>query len=220
MERAPLGLFGGTFDPVHFGHLRLAEEAADTLGLAGVRWIPAGRPALRESPKVSATQRLEMVRLAIAGNPRFELDAAEVEAAQPSYTVPTLERLRQPEICGARRPLVLLVGADAFAGMAGWHRWEHIFELAHVAVAHRPGYPVDADHLPPTLATAYRERFCDSPSALADAPAGRIATFAMTQLDISATRIRTLLSKGLSTRFLMPDALIDYIQNNHFYSEN
>ena len=112
-----LGIFGGTFDPVHFGHLRLAEEAADALKLSSVRWIPAGQPALREEPKVGARQRLDMVRLAIAGNPRFELDAAEVESEQTSYTVPTLERLRRPGVCGAHRPLVLLVGADAFAGI-------------------------------------------------------------------------------------------------------
>ena len=91
-------------------------------GLCAVRWIPAGRPALRDAPEVSAAQRLAMVRLAIAGNPRFELDAAEVESARPSYTVPTLERLRQPQVCGMERPLVLLVGADAFAAMTDWHR--------------------------------------------------------------------------------------------------
>lgn len=220
VERQPLGLFGGTFDPVHFGHLRLAEEAADALGLACVRWIPAGQPVLRTTPKVSAAQRLEMVRLAIAGNPRFELDAAEVDATQPSYTVNTLERLRQPEVCGEDRPLVLLVGADAFAGMAGWHRWERLFDLAHIAVAHRPGYPVEVGSLPPALAGIYRQRYCENSSMLGNAPAGYIATFAMTQLDISATRIRSLLSKGLSARFLMPDALIDYIQEHHFYSEN
>ncbi len=215
----PLGIFGGTFDPVHFGHLRLAEEAADALGLAAVRWIPAGQPALRKSPKVSAAQRLAMVSLAIEGNPRFELDAAEVEAAQPSYTVPTLERLRQAEIGGEHRPLVLLVGADAFAGMAGWHRWEELIDLAHIAVAYRPGYPVDTTCLSPALASLYLDRLCTDPSALVQTPAGRIATFAMTQLDISATRIRTLLSKGFSSRYLMPDNLVDYIQAHHFYSE-
>lgn len=215
----PLGIFGGTFDPVHFGHLRLAEEAADALGLASVRWIPAGQPALNKSPKVGATQRLEMVRLAIDGNPRFELDAAEVEAAQTSYTVPTLERLRQADVCGAQRPLVLLVGADAFAGMANWHRWEKLIELAHIAVAHRPGYPVDVSSLSPVLASLYRDRFCTDPAALAGAPAGRIVTFAMTQLDISATRIRTLLSKAHSVRYLLPDVLVDHIQAKHFYSE-
>ena len=216
----PLGIFGGTFDPIHFGHLRLAEESVDALGLAGVRWIPAGQPVLRESPKVSAAQRLEMVRLAIDGNPRFELDAAEVEAAQPSYTVPTLERLRLPEVCGKQRSLVLLVGADAFAGIPAWHRWERLLDLAHIAVAYRPGFAVEAAGLSPALAEVWRERFCENPVELGNAPAGRITCFAMTQLDISATKIRTLMSKGQSCRFLMPDSLITYIQNHHFYSEN
>jgi len=216
----PLGVFGGTFDPLHFGHLRLAEDAADALGLACVRWIPAGQPALRDIPQASAVQRLEMVRLAIAGNPRFELDAAEVKAAQPSYTVPTLERLRQPAVCGSARPLVLLVGADAFAGMASWHRWEALFDLAHVAVAHRPGFPIDAAGLPTALASAWRARFCADSGALATIPAGRIATFAMTQLDISATKVRALLSKGGSARYLLPDALLSYIHEQQLYPES
>ena len=220
LER-PLGIFGGTFDPVHCGHLRLAEEVADALGLAAVRWVPAGHPALRSRPpQASAEQRLAMVRLAIADNPRFELDPVEVESDQPSFTVPTLERLRQTEVCGVRRPLVLLTGADAFAGMAGWHRWQSLFELAHVAVACRPGYSLQADSLPPALATALRERFCTDPAALSDSPAGRIVTFAMTPLGISATRIRDLLSKGRSPRYLLPEAVLDYIHHHSLYQEN
>lgn len=218
--QTPLGVFGGTFDPVHFGHLRLAEEAADALALDRVRWIPAGWPALRGTPRVAARQRLEMVRLAISGNPRFELDRAEVDAATPSYTVPTLERLRASEGIGATRPLVLLVGADAFAGMTGWHRWPSLFELAHVGVAHRPGYPVDADALPPALAEVFRARRSVDVAELAAEPAGRIATFAMTQLDISATKIRALLSKRCSTRYLLPEALMAYIGQHHLYEEN
>lgn len=217
---SPLGIFGGTFDPVHLGHLRLAEEAADALNLSRIRWIPAGLPALRETPRVGARQRLDMVRLAISGNPRFELDAAEVEAEQTSYTVPTLERLRQVHVCGPQRPLVVLVGADAFAGMHGWHRWERLFELAHVAVAHRPGYAVDAEHLAPALAEVFRQRFSPDPGHLENTPAGRICTFAMTPLDISATKIRTLLSKHMSARYLVPDCVLAHIQNHHFYSEN
>lgn len=165
-----------------------------------------------------------MVRLAIAGNPRFELDAAEVEAAgvssQPSYTVPTLERLRRPEVIGERRPLVLLLGADAFAGIADWYRWLSLFGLAHIAVAHRPGFPIDADRLPAPLSDIFRQRFCVEPAMLTASPAGRIVSFAMTPLDISATKIRTLLSKGQSTRYLMPDAVIDFIQKHNFYPEN
>lgn len=220
VSRGPLGVFGGTFDPVHFGHLRLAEEAVDRLGLAGVRWIPAGRPALRDTPSVAAAERLAMVRLAIAGNPRFSLDPAEVETASPSFTVPTLERLRQDAACGGERPLVLLVGNDAFAGLTAWHRWEHLFELAHVAVAHRPGYPIDVDNLPPTLAGVFRQRSIDDPAGLAKSPSGRIVSFAMTPLDISATRIRGALSKGDSVRYLLPDAVIEYIRQQCFYQEN
>lgn len=212
------GIFGGTFDPIHFGHLRLAEEAADSLGLERVRWIPAGQPALRELPKVSGEQRLEMVRLGISGNPRFELDAEEVNAARPSYTVPTLERLRQPGQYGPTRPLALLVGADAFAGMAAWHCWESLFDLAHIAVAHRPGFPVEAARLPPPIAEAYRQRRSASPADLRETPAGRIVTFAMTQLAISSTQIRRLLLDGHSPRYLLPQAVIAYIQTNSLYS--
>ncbi|MDR0577091.1 MAG: nicotinate-nucleotide adenylyltransferase [Candidatus Accumulibacter sp.] len=216
----PLGIFGGTFDPVHFGHLRLAEEAIDLLGLQGVRWIPAGRPALRDAPRASPRQRLDMARLAIAGNPRFTIDPAEVDAPEPSYTVPTLERLRRPGECGADRPLVLLVGNDAFAGMAGWHRWERLFGLAHVAVAHRPGYPVDPESLPAELAAALRGRWRRDPALLAASPAGYVVPFAMTPLDISATRIRALLSNGASPRYLTPESVIAHIHQHRLYTEN
>lgn len=216
---APLGLYGGTFDPVHLGHLRLAEEAVDALGLAGVRWIPAGQPLLRETPRVAARQRLDMVRLATAGNPRFTVDPAEVEADRPSYTVPTLERLRRPDELGSERPLVLLLGADAFAGVSAWHRWEALFELAHVAVAHRPGYLLEAAALPPPLARVLEQRRSLDPADLRAVPAGRIVSFAMTSLDISATRIRAALSKGESVRYLLPDALIGYLQTHRLYTE-
>ena len=224
MSKRPLGIYGGTFDPVHLAHLRLAEEAADSLGLAQVRWIPAGLPAVRQAPQVSAAQRLAMVRLAIEGNPRFTLDSAEVDQAladggRPSYTVETLERLRSPQVCGERRPLVLLVGADAFAGLINWHRWHELFDLAHIAVAHRPGFPVAADSLPDALAAVFRQRFSADAAALAAAPAGAIVSFAMTQLDISATKIRALLAARRSVRYLLPEALAAYIQEHRLYSE-
>jgi nicotinate-nucleotide adenylyltransferase len=216
----PLGIFGGTFDPVHYGHLRLAEEAGSALALTAVRWIPAGRPALRDTPQVTAAQRLAMVRLATADNPLFEVDASEVTAAQPSFTVPTLERLRSPGHCGGRRPLVLLLGADAFAGLPGWHRWQSLFALAHLAVAHRPGFPLERAQLPPELAEYCRDRFCSSPDELASSPAGRVVTFAMTQLAISATRVRQLLGSGESVRYLLPDPVIAYIQRHRLYPQH
>ena len=218
-ERA-LGVFGGTFDPVHFGHLRLAEEAADALDLGAVRWIPAGQPALREKPQVSAAQRLEMVRLAIAGNARFEIDSAEVDAQQTSYTVPTLERLRDETACGRQRPLVLIVGADAFAGIADWHRWEKLIFLAHIAVAQRPGAPLALASLPPPLQRLWQEHYAADPAELSAAPAGRIVTFAMTQLDISATAIRCLLSNQSSARYLTPESVLSYIRDHALYQQD
>ncbi len=218
--KKPLGLFGGTFDPIHFGHLRLAEEAVDALNLAGVRWIPAGRPVLREAPQLSAQDRLAMVRLALGAHPRFELDPTEALAEQPSFTVPTLERLRRPEECGATRPLVLLIGADVFAGLQRWHRWTALFDLVHLAVAHRPGFPIDVARLPPELAEIYQARFSRQANVLANVSAGRIVSFPMTQLDISASKIRALLGQQQSARFLLPDALLSYIQDHHFYTEN
>jgi len=210
----PLGLFGGTFDPVHFGHLRLAEEAIGDLGLGGVRWIPAGQPPHRGTPQVTARQRLEMVLRSTAGNARFSVDASEVEAAAPSYTVHTLQRLRDE--LGVDRPLVLLVGADAFAGLQTWHRWRDLFDLAHIAVAQRPGFPVAAGSLPPELAAEFSARLSTA-AGLQQAPAGGIVTFTMTQLAISATRLRELLATGKSARYLLPDSVLDYINLYQLY---
>lgn len=211
----PLGIFGGTFDPVHFGHLRLAEESIGHLGLGGVRWIPAGQPPHRGAPQVTAAQRLEMVRRSTAGNPRFSVDASEVEAAAPSYTVHTLERLRKE--FGDTQSLVLLVGADAFAGLASWHRWQEFFSLAHIAVSHRPGFPVEMASLPPALASEFQARRLTDVAGLKASAGGAIVTFAMTQLAISATQIRKLLANDLSARYLLPDAVLDYIQTHSLY---
>jgi len=210
-----IGLFGGTFDPVHFGHLRLAEEAISHLGLSSVRWIPAGQPPHRGSPQVTPQQRLEMVRQATANNPRFSLDPAEVEAQRTSYTVDTLERLRGQ--LGVAQPLVLLVGADAFAGLASWHRWRDLFSLAHIAISHRPGFPVALSSLPHELATEFSDRQVGDARCLGEQACGRIVTFAMTQLAISATQIRKLLANGKSARYLLPDAVLDYIQLHQLY---
>lgn len=215
MLPAPLALFGGTFDPVHYGHLRLAEEAMAHLGLAGVRWVPAGNPPHRATPQVTAAQRLEMVLRSTAGNPRFSVDPTEVERIGPSYTIHTLERLRQE--FGSAQPFVVLVGADAFAGLTVWHRWRELFSYTHIAVSHRPGFPVEMASLPPELASEFSARRRLDAAALREAPAGSIVTFAMTQLAISATQIRKLLANGLSARYLLPDSVLDYIQTHSLY---
>lgn len=212
-EAAPLGLFGGTFDPVHHGHLRLAEEAREALGLAGVCFIPAGNPPHRGTPRTDAAHRLEMVRRAIAGNPAFSCDAAEVRSADPSYTVLTLERLRAAH---GTRPLVLLLGADAFLGLASWHRWQEIAQLAHIAVAGRPGHAPDA--LPDALQTVLGNRISSDPARLRASPSGEVVRFDMTPLAISATEIRAMLRDGRSPRYLLPDSVVDYIAAHALYS--
>ena len=214
----PLGFFGGTFDPVHFGHLRLAEEAADALGLATIVWSPAGQPPHRDPPRVAAADRLAMVELATAGNPRFRVDANEATSAAPSYTVTALERLRRQ--FGPARPLVLLLGSDAFAGLCTWHRWPELFGLAHLAVTHRPGVELDAGTLPAALAAEFASRRTASPATLAESPAGRIVGFAMTPLAISATQIRGLLTARQSARYLLPAAVVEYIESHRLYHTN
>lgn len=212
-----IGVFGGTFDPIHYGHLRLAQELAFGLGLDEVRFVPAGQPPHRAAPQVSAPQRCDMVRLAIAGNPLFALDDREVLKHGPCYTYDTLSELRH-ELGGAQ-PLCLLLGTDQFLGFATWHRWQEIFELAHVVVAHRPGFPqiTWTDSLPHALQQELNNRMQTNPQALSDAPCGAILPYVITALDISASHIRMGLRTGISPRYLLPDAVLDYIQTYHLY---
>ncbi|NML26343.1 nicotinate-nucleotide adenylyltransferase [Zoogloea dura] len=211
----PLGLFGGTFDPIHYGHLRLAETAREALGLARVRLIPAGQPPHRAAPGASGAHRLAMARLATADNPAFEIDPAEVEAQQASFTILTLERLRAA--LGPERPLVLLLGLDAFLGLPAWRRWEALFDFAHIAVANRPGYSLDSAALPPPLAAQLAARHATA-AGLGDTPAGRIVPFSMTPLAISATDIRSRAAAGHSLRYLLPPPVLDYISLHQLYS--
>lgn len=210
----PLGLFGGTFDPIHLGHLRLAETAREALGLARVRLIPAGQPPHRATPGASGNHRLAMARLATADNPAFEVDAAEVTAAQASFTILTLERLRAE--LGPERPLVLLLGVDAFLGLPTWRRWTELLDFAHLAVANRPGYTLDAAQMPAALADLVA-RCKASPATLGAAPAGAIVPFEMTPLAISATDIRARAAAGLSLRYLLPPPVVDYISRHQLY---
>lgn len=210
----PLGLFGGTFDPIHLGHLRLAETAREALGLERVRLIPAGQPPHRATPGASGNHRLAMARLATADNPAFEVDAAEVTAAQASFTILTLERLRAE--LGPERPLVLLLGVDAFLGLPTWRRWTELLDFAHLAVANRPGYSLDAAQMPAALADLVARRKA-SPAALGAAPAGAIVPFEMTPLAISATDIRARAAAGLSLRYLLPPPVVDYISRHQLY---
>jgi len=217
---SPIGILGGTFDPLHFGHLRLAQELAEGLVLGEVRFIPAGLPAHRAPPFASPQQRLDMVHLGMDGNPLFSLDEREIFKPAPSYTVETLLDLRRER--GAMQPLCLFMGADAFLGLATWHRWRELFDLAHLVVAQRPGVAGitrAAATLPAELLDELDRRLVNEPEAMRDAPSGAILVHPVTALDISATQIRRELAAGRSPRYLLPDAVLDYIRTNGLYKD-
>jgi nicotinate-nucleotide adenylyltransferase len=206
---------GGTFDPVHYAHLRLAEEAADHLGLARVRWIPSGAPGHRSAPRTDGVHRAAMVRAAIAGNPRFELDAAEASATGPGFTIDTLARLRRE--LGADVPLVFIMGADQLHAFHTWRAWRALLDLAHFAIGERPGFGLAPATLDPAVAAEWSRRRGGA-AALAAAPAGAMAAFPLTQLAISASDIRRRLAQGRSARYLLPPEVLAYIASQHLYS--
>lgn len=217
MIASPIGILGGTFDPIHYGHLRLAEEAREQCGLSQVRFIPGGTPPHRAAPQADAAQRLEMVRLALRGNPDFAVDEREVHRTDPCYTVTTLISLRDE--LGEQQPICLLLGSDAFLQLHTWHQWRHLFELAHIVVMQRPGLPLGNAMLNADagLLAEYRARLAPSPVALRETPAGRIVALEMPLLDISATDIRRRCAEGRSLRYLLPAAVEHFIHSNRLY---
>jgi nicotinate-nucleotide adenylyltransferase len=208
---SPVGIFGGTFDPIHFGHLRTAFELLHALRLAEVRLVPAGSPPHRGVPLCDARHRLDMVRAAVADQPGLVVDDREVRREGPSYTVLTLRELRD-EAPG--RPICLLLGMDAFLGLPQWHEWRSVFDLAHVVVAHRPGWiaPV-AGRLGELLAERGTQRVED----LHESVAGRIHVRPVTQLEISSTDLRDLIVAGQDPRYLLPDAVRALIRDTGCY---
>ncbi len=210
-----IGVFGGTFDPVHFGHLRPALELYESLGLDELRFVPCGRPPHREPPQARAEDRLAMLRAAVRGQRGFVVDTRELERPGPSYMVDTLQSLRDQ--FGPGRPLLLLLGLDAFLGLETWHRWERLAELAHLVVAHRPGFvPADLLQHPGLWALVSSSQAEDS-GELRDAPAGRVLFCQVTQLDISASGIRRLLAAGRDIRYLVPEAVREIIAARRIY---
>jgi nicotinate-nucleotide adenylyltransferase len=203
---------------VHYGHLRLAEEAADALALDRVVLIPAAIPNLRARPGTDAAHRLAMTRLAIEGNPRLAVDDRELRREGTSYTVDTLIELRSE--LGPKRPLCLILGADAFLRLPAWSRWLQLFELAHIAVALRPGYALDdAVSGSPPLEAQWRQRSNADPAACAGAPSGAIVRVSSPLLEISASDLRARMSHGASVRYLLPPAVVDYIAAHRLYPE-
>ena len=218
MNQAPIGILGGTFDPVHNGHLRLAQEALEQCSLAAVHFIPSGRAPDRTAPHASAVQRLEMVRLALQGNAAFVLDDREISRVDPCYTVDTLTALRAE--LGKQQPLCLLMGGDAFLLLHSWHEWKNLFELAHIVVMQRAGHPLGniINGANEALRDEYRARLAPVPRILRDSPAGAILVADMPDLEISATDIRKRCAENKNIHYLLPDLVAGYIQLHHLYT--
>ena len=202
---AGIGVLGGTFDPIHYGHLRAALDVQEGLGLSTVKLIPLNAPPHRPAPVAPATRRAAMIEAAIEGVPGLELDTRELVRGGVSYTFETLHSLRgdYPET-----PLYLLVGNDAFRHFPDWYRPEDILELTHVVVMQRPNE---------TRPGHYADRVATDAASTARDRAGRILYRTVTQLDISATMIRQMVRRGLSPRFLLPDPVLDIIVRDHLY---
>lgn len=204
-----IGVLGGTFNPVHYGHLRTAIELQQQFALARLHLIPSANPPHRPAPEVAAEMRLAMVQLAVAGCTELLADGREVQRSGPSYTVDTLQQLRQDV---GDEPLLLFMGMDAFAGIQSWYQWPRLLLYAHVVVMTRPGF--SQMPLPSDLAAARIEDLAQ----LREKPAGYLFFQEVTQLAISATQIRSLLAAGKSPRFLLPDSVLDYIQQHKLYT--
>lgn len=206
-----IGMLGGTFDPVHIGHLRGALEVAALLELDELRLTPSARPPHRDTPSVSAQDRLAMVQCAVQGVSPLTVDDRELLRDKPSYTIDTLESMRAE--LAVDDQLFLLLGWDAFCGLPSWHRWEELLEHCHIVVLQRP----DADsESPDAMRNLLAARAVSDPKAL-KGPGGHITFVWQTPLSVSATQIRQLLASGKSVRFLVPDAVLAYIDTHGLY---
>jgi len=215
-DRRPIGLLGGSFDPIHVGHVQFAGDAMRELDLAQVLFVPAGL-AWQKGPAAEGTHRARMIELAIANEPRFVLDRRELARPGPSFTVDTLQQLRDQ--VGATRPLVLLIGADQLERLDTWHDWEELIELAHLGVAERPGH---AGALKTELAL-WRDRHLGSAADVSQRPAGMLVPIAMTPVDCSSTQIRAALHSAAAQTAaqlatLLAPAVLDYIRQHRLYS--
>lgn len=206
-----MGIFGGTFDPIHYGHLRTAFEMLQALRFDEVRFMPCGNPPHRDAPVAEAELRLEMVRVATEAQHGFIVDDRELQRDGPSYSVDTLAALRGEF---PLRPIGLIIGMDAFLSLPKWYHWREILQLAHIVVAHRPGWRApDMGPLGELLTDRGTHRIGD----LHQSKAGHIYIHDVTQLEISSSEIRELVAMGRDPRFLLPDTVRDVITKSACY---
>lgn len=211
-----VGIFGGTFNPIHFGHLRMAQELASVLAMDEVKFIPSANPPHKDNVMVSAEHRSAMVKLAIADNPLFSLDELELNREGPSYTIDTLVSLR--ESLGQDTSLCLMMGSDAFVNLNTWYRWQELLDYAHIVLVQRPSaQPQEA--LPTEVEALLRDHYTDQHADLANENSGGIIMQSITGQDISATGVRGMFGCGESVRYLVHDEVGSYVQQHHLYRQ-
>ena len=212
-----VGIFGGTFDPIHYGHLRVAEEIVETVGLQKMYFVPAGMPRLRHSPVASSQHRVEIVRLAIQKNPDFVLDEREIYRDGVSYSIDTVREFKQE--FGEEVRLCFILGADAFIKLPEWNNWKELFNLCHFIVSTRPGYTFTLikELLSKELREECSQRWVSNTETLKKETSGLIFIASTTMLDISATSIRAHIAVGRNVRHLVPSVTVNYISKNKLY---
>lgn len=207
----PIALFGGTFDPVHYAHLRCADEAREKLGLETLYLLPAGHPPHRALPQAGNRQRLEMLRLALPEFPHLRIDTRELERDGPSYMVDTLQELRAESPSG---PVLLVVGQDTANHLQSWHRWQGLFELAHIVILTRPGATLEYRS---ELARQIQQRMVTDVQTLLQSKAGGVLNLQVTAINICATTIKSMLRLGRLPRAMLPGPVLDYINDQGLY---
>ena len=215
-----IGVLGGTFDPIHFAHLRLAEEVAEAFLLDTVRLIPSADPPHRTSPGASAQDRLRMVRLALeSAGDHLVADGSELERVGKSYMVDTLKALREEN---PSESISLILGTDAFIELMTWYEWQQLFTLAHIIVASRPNLPISQlkNKLKGELLAEFEQRNSRDYNTISSSTHGLIYTYEFTSLEVSGTSLRKRIQNGLSLKYLLPDNVINYIQDYSLYEES
>ena len=209
----PLGLLGGAFDPVHIGHLRSAIAVREELQLERVDFIPAAQSPLKGGAALTAEHRLAMLQLAVRDLPGLDVDARELERPGPSYTVDTLKALRAEY--GAARPLLWIVGSDILTTLSQWSRWRELLDHAHLVVMARPGASDPEDEVKKWIESHRIEG-----NLAVTQPAGGVVLVRQPLLDIASSQIRALIAEGRDTRFLMPDAVMEYIERHTLFNRD
>ncbi len=212
-RKEAIGILGGTFDPIHLGHLRLALEVQQSLELDHIRMTPCYQPVHRSQPAVSAEHRLAMLQQAVELEAALQVDEREIHRHEPSYTIDTLTSLKADF---DSTNLCLIMGNDAFLNFTHWHKWEEILEHAHVVVAHRPHFNIPAHS---ALDKKFNTRYTQNKKDLFTQPAGKIYFQKITSLEISATDIREQIENDANPRYLLPEAVFEYIRENKLYTK-